>query len=141
MTPADRATVCTIAQSWLGTPWRHAARVCGAGVDCAQLLIAVYSAAGLIAPFDPPAYAIDHMLHSGDPLFERLCSQLGREVDTPSAGDVVLWEFGRSFSHGGVVLDWPGQVLHAYRPYGAVCITPANVARLDGRAVKFFSFW
>lgn len=141
MTTASRSDVCAIATTWLGTPWRHAARVRGVGVDCAQLLIAVYSQAGLIDEFDPPPYAIDHMMHSGEPLFERLCRQLGRPVDQPQPGDVVLWQFGRSFSHGGVVIDWPTRVLHAYRPYGSVCETPAKVARLDGRAVKFYSFW
>jgi cell wall-associated NlpC family hydrolase len=137
----QRANVCTQAQAWLGTPWRHAARVPGAGVDCAQLLIAVYSAAGLIDEFDPGAYASDHMLHSSQPVFEHWCRTLARPVDVPQLGDVVLWHLGRVFSHGGIVMEWPGRVVHAYRPYGMVCETPANVARLDGRAVQFFSFW
>ncbi len=140
MTPEQRAIVCAEAAAWIGTPWQHSARVKGAGVDCAQLLIAVYSSVGLIDAFDPGAYAVDHMMHSSEPVFERWCRSLASEVGQPQPGDVVLWKLGRCFSHAGIVIEWPGRVVHAYRPYGLVCETPANVAHLDGRPVKFFSF-
>lgn len=144
MTDAEmqaRANVCTLARRWLGTPWHHQARVQGAGVDCAQLLIAVYAEAGLLAAFDPGNYAIDHMLHSEREAFRGWCDRFARPVDVPQQGDVVLWRFGKTYSHGGIVINWPGEVIHAFRPFGGVCITPSNASRLAGRDVVFYSFW
>ena len=136
-----RADVCTRALLWKGTPWHHRARLRGVGVDCAQLLIAVYSEAGIIEAFDPGDYPIDSMLHSDREIFRGWCERYGRQVAVPRPGDAVVRKFGRCFSHGGIVLDWPGRVLHAYRPFGMVCETPADVARLAGREAVFYSFW
>lgn len=62
---AERARVVQEAMSWLKTPWHHHSRVKGAGVDCLQLLVAVYEAAGVCLPWakkDDP-YPIDCFLH------------------------------------------------------------------------------
>lgn len=142
MTEAQqRERVLTAARSWIGTPWRHRSRVKGAGVDCAQLLIAAYSEAGVFDAFEPPEYAADRMLHSSKQVFQEICEQYGRKVAVPRPGDVVLWWFGKCFSHGGIVVDWPGRVIHAYMPYGQVCETPSNAGILDGRETVFYSFW
>ena len=44
----QRAAVVAAARSWIGTPYHHAADVKGVGVDCAMLLVRVYSDLGLI---------------------------------------------------------------------------------------------
>ena len=59
----QRTAVLDEARSWLGTPYHHRACVKGAGVDCAQILIAVYANAGLIQAFDTGDYPPDWMLH------------------------------------------------------------------------------
>lgn len=142
MTPAaSRADVCTLARGWLRTPWHHQARIRGVGVDCAQLLIAVYAEAGVIKDFDPGNYAIDHMMHSDREVFRGWCERYGRQTKTPRAGDAVVWKFGRVYSHGGIVVEWPGRVIHAFRPFGEVCETPADASRLAGRDAIFFTFW
>lgn len=142
MTPAgSRADVCTLARGWLRTPWHHQARIRGVGVDCAQLLIAVYAEAGVIEDFDPGDYAIDHMMHSDREVFRGWCERYGRQTKTPRAGDAVVWKFGRVYSHGGIVVEWPGRVIHAFRPFGEVCETPADASRLAGRDAIFFTFW
>lgn len=138
---STRADVCALAQGWLRTPWHHQARLRGVGVDCAQLLIAVYVEAGLVPAFDPGDYAIDHMLHSDRELFRDIAARYGRPTDMPGPGDVVIWRFGRCFSHGGIVVDWPTRVIHAFRPFGQVCETPADASSLAGRAAIYFSFW
>ena len=142
---AQRLTVVEAARQWLGTPWHHRARVRGGGVDCAQLLIAVYSQAGLIDEFDPGDYAIDHMLHSDEELMQNLCAQYGRKTDSPAVGDIVLWRWGRSYSHAGIVIDWPQDgpktVIHAFRPFGSVCETPHDASRLAGRPFVHYTFW
>lgn len=137
----QRARVVQVAREWIGTPWHHRARVKGDGVDCAQLLIAAYSEAGLFDAFDPGAYAIDRMLHSSEPLFQGWCEKYGRRVGAPKPGDVILWWFGKCFSHGGIVVDWPNAVIHAYRPYGVVCETPPDASLLAGRETAFYTFW
>lgn len=136
-----RARVLAVARSWLGTPWHHKARVRGVGVDCAQLLIAVYSEAGLFDAFDPGEYAIDRMLHSAEPVFQGWCERYGRLVDTPLPGDVTLWQFGRCYSHGGIVVDWPRAVIHAFRPFDGVCETPPDASRLAMRPTIHYTFW
>ena len=139
----QREAVCQAGLTWQDTPWHHKACVRGVrgGVDCAQLLIAAYADAGVIGSFDPGPYCIDQMLHSPDESFLAWLQRFGRPVDVPGRGDVVVWRFGRSYSHGGIVLDWPGQVLHAFRPYGRVCVTPADASRLAGRDRVFYTFW
>ena len=48
------------ALTWLGTPYHHQGRVKGVGVDCGQILIAIYEKAGILPigecePGDEPA--------------------------------------------------------------------------------------
>lgn len=136
-----RQRVLDVARTWLHTPWHHKARVRGVGVDCAQLLIAVYAEAGLFAEFDPGDYAIDRMLHSSEEVFQSWCECFGRPTANPQPGDVVLWRFGRSYSHGGIVVDWPRSVIHAFRPFGEVCETPPDASRLAGKETIFYTFW
>ena len=59
-----RAAVVTEAKTWIGTPFHHAARVKGAGVDCLMLLAEVYERAGVTAGrINPPFYVPDWHLH------------------------------------------------------------------------------
>jgi|APMI01.1.fsa_nt_gi cell wall-associated NlpC family hydrolase len=139
---AARAAIIAEAQAWLRTPWHHNASVRGAGVDCAQLIKACYVGAGVLPDFAVPDYPVDFMLHVDA---ERLCQTIvdngGRLTDTPKPGDVVVWQFGKSFSHAGLVVDWPSRVIHAFRPWKCVVETPADAAQLAGRAVRFYTFW
>lgn len=48
-TDPRRLAVIAEARSWVETPFRHQARVKGLGADCAQLIIAVGEACGLLA--------------------------------------------------------------------------------------------
>lgn len=52
--PRRRAVIAE-ARTWLGTPFRHQAKVKGLGCDCAQLVIAAGEACGLLA-IDPAAW-------------------------------------------------------------------------------------
>jgi NlpC/P60 family putative phage cell wall peptidase len=54
-TDERRLAVIEEAKTWVGTPFRHQARVKGVGVDCAQLVIAVGESCGLLA-VDPAAW-------------------------------------------------------------------------------------
>ncbi len=54
-----RQAVIAEAVTWIGTPFHHAARVKGAGVDCLMLLAEVYERAGAAPHVVPPFYVQD----------------------------------------------------------------------------------
>lgn len=142
MNAADlRAAVCSEARRWIGTPWHHRARVRGAGVDCAQLLLAVYTEVGLLQPGqgDPGAYPMDWHLHRDDDRFLRGMLACGRPVEVPQPGDAALFKFGRVASHAAIVLE-PGVIVHAYAPDGAVVISDLSTSgHLAERLVGYFT--
>jgi cell wall-associated NlpC family hydrolase len=109
-----RAAVVREAMTWEGTPWHHAARVRGAGVDCGQLLAAVYEAAGVIPHLDTEAYPNDFMCHSNEEQFLGYVERHAHQIQGPAQpGDIALYRIGRVISHAAIVLDWP-RVIHAY---------------------------
>lgn len=106
------------ARRWLGTPYHSHARVLGIGVDCAQLPIAVYSALGLI-PELAPKYAADWHMHHSEEQYVAAVLEYAVEITMAEVqqGDLILWRFGRAFSHGGIVTTLP-RVIHALIGHG-----------------------
>ncbi len=150
----ERAAVVTEARRWLGTPYHHEARVKGpqGGVDCAQLLIGVFSAVGLIEPPAIEHYPPDWHLHRSAERYLATVLDHAREIEGPPLpGDVALWRFGRCFSHGAIVVDWP-LVIHAYLGRPCVLEDAAKAVWLSHvgesgeagnrpRPRRFFSYW
>jgi NlpC/P60 family putative phage cell wall peptidase len=132
-----RRAVIDEAESWIGTPFHHAARVKGAGVDCLMLLAEVYERAGVAAPIEPPFYVPDWHLHRDAERYEEGLLHYARPVEAPDAGDIALFRFGRTFSHGAIVVGWP-RLIHAYWSIGVVW-GDAGLYPLAGRAVRFFT--
>lgn len=136
----QRVRVAAQAVSWLATPYHHHGRVKGVGVDCANLLCAVYHEAGVIGNIDPGFYPHDWHLHHNDELFIQWVERTGaHSVEKPMTGDVALFRFGRTFSHGAVMIS-AETIVHAYLEMGVI------LSRLDehpvaGRAVQFWSLW
>ncbi|WP_243729295.1 hypothetical protein [Paludibacterium purpuratum] len=131
--------------TWLRTPYHHAARVKGAGVDCAQILIAVYSEVGLIDDFQPDDYPSDWMLHRSEERYLSHVTQYAHQVEAPKPGDLIVWKFGHCFSHGAIVVDYP-LIIHAYRPEQMVVMGDATqpaLARCGAkeREVTYWSLW
>jgi NlpC/P60 family putative phage cell wall peptidase len=111
---AQRAAVVAEARSWLGTPYHHAARLKGVGCDCLTLIAEVFARAGIVPPVELPHYPPDWHLHRGAERYVEGVLRHAAEVKGPPLpGDVVLWRFGRAFSHGAIAIDWP-LVIHAY---------------------------
>ena len=165
---AERAAVVAEARAWLRTPYHHMGRVKGAGVDCATLLAEVYARAGVIPPQTIPFYPPDWHLHRDAERYlgfvlehavelSAISSQLsadqpseliadGLKLTASLPADIALWRFGRCFSHGAIVVDWP-LVIHAYVGKGCV-MEDASRARwlaqlgergvAKPRPVKFF---
>lgn len=145
----QRACVVAAARGWVGTPYHHRARIKHHGVDCAQILIAVYAEVGLIDDFDPGVYPRDWHLHRSEERYAGWVGQLAPEYSldrrTPYPGDIVLFKHGRTFSHGAIVTAWP-RVVHAFAGAGLVeevDLTGTPLLTLAGRPrpLRAFSFW
>lgn len=139
-----RQRVVAEALSWLGTPYHHHARIKGQGVDCAQLLAAVYQAAGVTPPLDLGNYATQWHLHQSGELFLEWLSRCGASplpAGVPvQPGDVGVWRYGRTHSHGGIVIEGGADplVVHAYIRR-KVIPTRVSEAPLAGAPVCYWS--
>jgi NlpC/P60 family putative phage cell wall peptidase len=140
----QRARVVAAARGWIGTPYHHAAAIKGAGVDCAKLLIETFADAGLIERFAPEPYPPDWHLHRSEERYLAAIARFAAEFDWRAEGirpgDVVVWKYGRTFSHGGVVTAWPF-VVNALAGNKVVEETCVNGSDMDGRPMRAFSFW
>ena len=130
-----RAAIVREALSWIGTPFRDCADVKGphGAVDCAMLLVRCHVDTGRLPPFDPRPYPPRWHLHKDRERFlEWVEDKLGgRRVAEPRLGDVVIWQFGRCFSHGAILVN-SEEVVHAYA-HARMCL----VSRLDEHPLKF----
>src|SRR4029078_6925542 len=90
-----RRAVLREAESWIGTPFHHAARVKGAGVDCLMLLAEVYERAGVSRRIEPPFYVPDWHLHRDAERYMEGLLRYARSADVPEPGDIALFRFGR----------------------------------------------
>lgn len=132
-----RDRIVAEARSWCGTPWHHEARVKGAGVDCAQLLIAVYSAVGLIPNIFTAHYPADWHLHRDEPRFLTELLQHCRAVEAPLPGDVVMFRYGRHAAHGAI---YAGEdlMIHAWRDAGQVIVSEISNSPLAPRLHGYY---
>ena len=106
-----REQIVAAVRAWIGTPYHHRSRIKGVGCDCGQLPIAVYASVGLIPPINPD-YAQQWMLHRHEEQYLGWVRRFAKETDHPTAGDFAIWRFGRTFSHGAIVVD-PPRIIHA----------------------------
>jgi cell wall-associated NlpC family hydrolase len=127
------------ARTWLGTPYHSNARLRGIGVDCAQLPIAVFNALGVIPKLDPE-YVADWHLHRSEEKYVEWVLRYAREIkrEEVGQGDLVLWKFGRTYSHGGIVTIWP-EVIHAWIGRGVELGNAARDSDLLDRPARYFT--
>lgn len=113
------------ARTWLRTPFHHRARVKGAGIDCVNLLIAVYQSAGIVDDIDPGEYTRDWHMHHDEPRFLDRLRDHADQLDDPSCalpGDIAMFTYGRHASHGAIITTWP-TIIHADSHLGQVIET------------------
>ena len=139
---AKRQAIADEARSWSRTPYHHAARIKGAGVDCAQLPAAIYEAVGLI-PHLEPEYSPQWMMHRDEEQYLAWIRPYAREItrDQLAMGDLVVFKYGRTYSHSAIVLDLPN-VIHAMNRDGRVIISDLDrdAAFIDRPALYFSLF-
>lgn len=133
----QRLAIIEEAETWLTTPWRHAAAVKYAGVDCGRLLIEVYANCELIERYTPDYYPQDFAIHSNDERFLRNIERYAVQVETPKMGDIAVWQFGRCFSHAAIVIEWPA-IIHA-KIHEGVLFDLGDQGDFVGREPRFYS--
>ena len=137
---AIRKAIVAEAISWINTPFHHAARVKGAGVDCANLLVAVFAAVGLVPDVLLEHYPPDWHLHRDEGRFLAVLSQYADPLpagESPLPGDIAMFTYGRQAAHGAIVVGWP-VVCHAWRDVGNVVLTEADNGPLGKRFAGFY---
>jgi cell wall-associated NlpC family hydrolase len=136
-----RQRIVEEAQKWVGTPFHHEARLRGVGVDCGNLLAAVFEAVGLLQPMKIEHYPPDFMLHRSEEWYLSVVTEFAAEVDIarslPMPGDVALFRFGRVYSHGGIVVNWP-LIIHASAQDRIVGWGRADQNPLKSKPMKVF---
>lgn len=141
LTDAERSRVVAAAKTWLGTPYHHAARIKGAGVDCAMLLCEAYEEAGIVGHVQPPPYPQEWHFHRSTERYIEHLSQFADELPEESPilpADVLVIKFGRTFSHGVIVVDYP-LCIHAYFREKVSLVDASNDGRFVGRPRKHFA--
>ncbi len=103
-----------------------------------MLLAEIYERAGIVGHVEPPFYVPDwHMHRDAERYMEGLLGYARAIEVSPQPGDIALFRFGRTFSHGALVVDWP-RLIHAYWQIGVVW-GDATLYPLAGRPVRFFT--
>lgn len=120
MSDLIRMEIVDQAREYLGTPWRHQARVKGVGVDCIGLILGVAKDVKL-GDFDRPHFRQYGRRPPRGPgmlaEFDRVCTR----TDSPRYGDIlVFWVNPRNKrpQHCGIVTDIG--VIHTYSEVGKV---------------------
>lgn len=139
LTAEQRERIVRAAREWLGTPYHHHGRVKGAGADCAMFPLSVFQECGLLPlNYRPPQYSVQWHLHRSEELYlsevRKFCIEI---AGPPQPGDFVVFRFGRTFSHGAIVLHWP-LIIHSYIPRGVLLSNALHDGELAGRAMKSF---
>ena len=141
------------ALSWIGTPFVNHADIKGpkGAVDCAMLLTRCAVDTGLVAPFDPRPYPTHWHVHQDEERFVAFLTERlgGREIEVPRIGDIAVFKFHRTFSHGAVILN-SGEMVHAWDGYRQVVRTRRDEAQFAAeqvfattkpRPVRYFDLW
>ena len=120
-----RIQVVQEAMTWLRTPHHPCTRSKGAGVDCFQLVLAVYAAVGLIPDLPLVPYPYDFHMHMKVELILTKIERFAHKIPGPPLpGDLVLYRDGPFVNHGAIVVEWP-TIIHATRECGMVTLDNA----------------
>jgi len=140
---AERREVIRAAREWYGTPFHNNQALKGAGCDCLGLIIGVYSELGIRRGVEIPKYTAQHHLHQKDELYLSGFQKYLTEVTEPGPGDLALFKFGKCYSHAGIVVRWPIEMIHSYATRGVELVNPEIHSQLSSRirSARFFTPW
>jgi hypothetical protein len=87
----------------------------------------------------------DWYLHRSEERYLGFVFDRAKEVSNPLCGDVMVFRYGRCYSHGGIVTrSAPLAIVHAFQPAGFVLeeeVAQNPTLSAPGRYPKFFSLW
>lgn len=121
LTTEQRNAIVTEAKSWNKTPYHGHSCLKGCGVDCGQLIYGVYRACGLVPEVDlPKDYALQVAKHRESTEYVDIVNRYFRDIPESEVqpGDLVVYKLGHAFSHAGIIVQWPGYVIHAEERHG-----------------------
>ncbi len=130
-------SLITEATSWLGTKYHPHARVKGAGVDCAQLLIGVTEGAGVLSQVTI-RQGYSTVVPQGTEYVDvilQYCDEITENEVQP--GDLALYKTSHGWMHSAIVVRWPDYVIHATEMRGVIA-THGNEDILRGKPRRFF---
>jgi len=80
-----------------------------------MLLVRSYVDSGRVPDFDPRPYSNQWHLHQNEEKFlDWVEEKLGcRRVASPRVGDVIIYQWGRCFAHGAIMIN-KDEIVHAY---------------------------
>jgi hypothetical protein len=144
LTTEQRAKVVEETKSWIGTPYRGWSKLKGCGVDCGQLLIGVYEAAGFFDPgyiTTPKDYSLQVAQHREDTEYIETVEKYMREITEAEVlpGDVVVYKLGLAFAHAAIVISWPEYCIHAMARNGVTGAHGIDHPRLRKTERKFYT--
>lgn len=146
LSDVQRNNIVEVAKSWLGTPYRGWSAIKGSkgGVDCGQLLKAVYLEAGH-RPGDgvplPTDYSLQVCQHREDPEYINTVMRYMREISELEAkpGDTVVYKLDHAFAHAGIIVSWPDYIIHAIGRHGVIGGHGTKEPRFQKCQRKFFT--
>lgn len=109
------------AKSWIGTPYRHRAALCGVGCDCLGLIRGIWRDVSGEDVGPIPPYRADWRDLSAVEALEHLAGTVLDVVDAAEPGDVLLFRIGRAAvpRHCGLLIA-PDRFVHAQEQLGVV---------------------
>ena len=135
-----REKVVGLAQSHLGVPYIPRCLIPELGLDCGTLLYFVYREVIKLPAF-PATYSADWALHTEDNRYLDWIKPFIVQISRPIRGGISVWKYGRSFSHGAIVVD-KHHVIHAWgrSSFGCVQKSHTNLFKIgqEQREVKHF---
>ena len=139
----QRAAVVKEAREWLGTPYFHGGRLKNIGADCTFIAV-VYENAGVVPHVDIAPYCSQAHLHRTAGVYRQTIERCGAyRTDNPQPGDLVMYWFGRDFSHAGIIVDpgWPN-IIHGDMNAGFVLAALGDQANLlEAKERVFLTLW
>jgi cell wall-associated NlpC family hydrolase len=151
---ALRNEITKEALSWLPTDYHDHAGIKHVGVDCAFYPLRVYQSVGRISlDFVVPHYSPQQWLNSPsqrdkfhlkfeDTTFLDIVLRLTKREITEAEilpGDFVIYKVAASWTHGGIIINWPDYILHPIVGRGVMGSHGLKEGFLWNRPRRFFS--